>query len=148
MQIISTQILMVMIFLGTSGQPSISSSSFLEIYPSIDPIDLEIEGLVVDATATKVGGDFYDIFFSKWNPDSDLPSLSITISERPLPNRGSQVMVSIEDNVIFQRFVQPRYDALEENADLAVEIALSYLRNYESVQKQLQGDDLAGSGIY
>lgn len=148
MQVVGTHILMVMIFLGTSGQPSISSSSFLEMYPSVDPIDLEIEGIVVDATATKIGRDFYDSFFSKWNPESELPNLSITISERPLPNRGSQVIVSIEDNVIFQRFVQPRYDAMEENAELAVQIALSYLRNYELIQKQLQGDDLAGSGIF
>ena len=99
MQVVGTHILMVMIFLGTSGQPSISSSSFLEMYPSVDPIDLEIEGIVVDATATKIGRDFYDSFFSKWNPESELPNLSITISERPLPNRGSQVIVSIEDNL-------------------------------------------------
>ena len=148
MQIVSTNILMIMIFLGTSGQPSISSSSFLELYPSADPIDLEIEGLVVDATATKVGRDFYDVFFSKWDPDPGLPTLSITVTERPLPNRGSQIIVSMEDNIIFQRFVQPRYDALEENADLAVQLALNYLTNYESIQKQLQGDDLTGTGIY
>jgi curli production assembly/transport component CsgE len=148
MQIVNTQILMVMIFLGTSGQPSISGNSFLEMYPSVDPIDLEIEGLVVDATATKVGRDFYDVFFSKWEPDPSLPSLSITVTERPLPNRGSQIIVSMEDNIIFQRFVQPRYDALEENAELAVRLALNYLNNYEMIQKQLQGDDLSGSGIY
>lgn len=148
MQVISTHILMLMIFIGTNNQQSISSSSFLEMYPSVDPIDLEIEGLVVDATATKVGRDFYDIFFSKWDPEANLPSLSIKVTERPLPNRGSQVIVLIEDNVIFQRFVQPRYDALEENAELAVQLALNYLNNYEKIQKQLQGDDLSGSGIY
>ena len=148
MPVIATNILMVMIFLGTSGQPSISSGSFLEMYPSIDPVDLEIEGLVVDATATKVGRDFYDIFFSKWEPDPSLPSLSITVTERPLPNQGSQIIVSAEDNIIFQRFVQPRYDALEENAELAVQLVLNYLNNYEMIQKQLQGDDLAGTGIY
>ena len=148
MPVIATNILMVMIFLGTSGQPSISSSSFLEMYPTIDPIDLEIEGLVVDATTTKVGRDFYDIFFSKWEPDPGLPSLSITVTERPLPNQGSQIIVSTEDNIIFQRFVQPRYDALEENAELAVQLVLNYLNNYEMIQKQLQGDDLAGTGIY
>jgi curli production assembly/transport component CsgE len=139
---------MVMIFLGTSGRSSISSSSFLEMYPSVDPMDLEIEGLVVDATATKVGRDFYDIFFSKWDPDENLPSLSIYITERPLPNRGSQVIVSIEDNIIFRNFIQPRYDILEENAELAVQLALNYLNNYELIQRQIQGDDLVGSGIY
>lgn len=148
MQLISTHILMVMIFLGTSGHTTISNSSFSEMIPSPDPVDLEIEGLVVDATTTKVGRDFYDIFYSKWEPDINLPSLSIIVSERPLPNRGSQVMVIIEDNVIFQNFVQPGYDALEENAGLAIQLAESYLQNYEATQTQLQGEDLAGSGIY
>ena len=148
MQIVSTHILMIMIFLGTSGEPSISGSSFLEMYPSVDPVDLEIEGIIVDATNTKVGRDFYDMFYNNWDPGENLPQLSITISEKPLPSRGSQVIVYIEDDIIFQRFLQPRYDEIKENSDLARLVAMQYLQNYESLQKQLQGEDLSGTGIY
>jgi len=139
---------MVMIFLGTSGQPSITSTGFLEMLPSVDPIDLEIEGIIVDATQTKIGRDFYDNFFSNWEPAENLPNLSVIISERPLPTRGTQVIVTIEDNVVFQRFVQPRIDEIEENSREAVQLATQYLENYQTVQKQLQGDDLIGTGIY
>jgi curli production assembly/transport component CsgE len=139
---------MVMIFLGTSGQPSITSTNFLEMLPSVDPLDLEIEGIIVDATQTKVGRDFYDIFFSNWEPAENLPNLSVVISERPLPTRGTQVIVTIEENVVFQRFVQPRIDEIEENSLEAVQLATQYLENYQTVQKQLQGDDLIGTGIY
>lgn len=148
MHVISTHILMVMIFLGTSGQPSITSTNFLEMLPSVDPLDLEIEGIIVDATQTKVGRDFYDIFFSNWEPAENLPNLSVVISERPLPTRGTQVIVTIEENVVFQRFVQPRIDEIEENSLEAVQLATQYLENYQTVQKQLQGDDLIGTGIY
>ncbi len=148
MHVISTHILMVMIFLGTSGQTSITSTSFLEMLPSVDPLDLEIEGIIVDATQTKVGRDFYDIFFSNWEPAENLPNLSVVISERPLPTRGTQVIVTIEENVVFQRFVQPRIDEIEENSLEAVQLATQYLENYQTVQKQLQVDDLIGTGIY
>lgn len=148
MLIASTHIVMLMIFLETSGQPPVSGNSFLAMIPFADPVDLEIEGIIVDATQTKVGRDFYDLFYGNWNPDENLPKLSITISEKPYIGSASLVEVSIDENIIFQRFVQPRYDVLEENAKEAVQIALAFLENYELMQKQLQGEDLAGSGIY
>ncbi len=30
--------------------------------------DIEIEGLIVDQTQTKIGHDFYDLFYSNWQP--------------------------------------------------------------------------------
>jgi curli production assembly/transport component CsgE len=148
MNIVNTHILMVLMFLGTTSQTPLSGVSFQQLIPSTDPIDLEIEGLIVDETQTKIGRDFYELFYNSWSPADYLPKLSIVISERPLPRQGTQVAVAINDNVIFRRFLQPRYDIIEENAQIAIQIVNRYLENYEVVQKQLQGDDLIGTGIY
>ena len=148
MHILHTHILMVLLFLGTGSEGTLTDNNFQMLIPSTDPIDLEIEGLIVDATQTKIGRDFYEIFYSAWSPAENLPKLSIVITEKPLPGSGTQVSVLIGDNLIFQRFVQPRYDIIEENAKYAIQIATMYLENYEQYQKQLQGEDLMGTGIY
>ncbi len=139
---------MVLLFLGTGTEGTLTDNNFLLLIPSTDPIDLEIEGLVVDATQTKIGRDFYDIFYNNWAPDENLPKLSIVISEKPLPRLGTQIAVTIDDQELFKQFVQPRYDVIEGNAEYAIQIALQYLENYDVIQKQLLGEDLMGSGIY
>lgn len=110
--------------------------------------EFEISGIIVDETQTKLGRDFYELFFRDWNPVESLPDLSIVISEDPLPRLGTRISVSIQDNVIFQSFLQPRYEQIEEYASYAVLRAMSYLENYEQIQEQLQGDDLSGTGIF
>jgi len=139
---------MVFLFLGTGTDGTLTENNFQMLIPSNDPIDLEIEGLIVDATQTKIGKDFYDIFYSSWTPNEKLPKLSIVISERPLPSLGTQVAVTVEDHEVFRQFVQPRYDVIEAYAQYAIQTALQYLENYDVIQKQLQGDDLIGTGIY
>lgn len=148
MHIVHTHILMVLMFLGTGTEGTLTDNTFQMLIPSNDPIDLEIEGLIVDATQTKIGRDFYEIFYNNWAPDDKMPKLSIVISELPLPRLGTQVTVTIQDHEVFKRFVQPRYDVIEAYAQYAIQISLQYLENYEVIQKQLQGDDLMGSGIY
>jgi len=139
---------MVFLFLGTGTDGTLTENNFQMLIPSNDPIDLEIEGLIVDATQTKIGKDFYDIFYSSWTPNEKLPKLSIVISERPLPSLGTQVAVTVEDHEVFRQFVQPRYDVIEAYAQYAIQTALQYLENYDVIQKQLKGDDLIGTGIY
>jgi len=148
MHILHTHILMVLLFLGTGTEGTLTDNNFQMLIPSTDPIDLEIEGLIVDATQTKIGRDFYEIFYSNWAPDSKMPKLSIVISELPLPRLGTQIAVTVQDHEVFKQFVQPRYDVIEAYAQYAIQLSLRYVENYEVIQKQLQGDDLLGSGIY
>ena len=139
---------MVLIFLGTSGDKAITDYSFQTFLPSTDPIDLEIEGFILDYTQSKVGRDFYDEFYTNWNPPDNLPKLPIVVSEKPLPRQGSQIVVSVDDEIIFERFIQPKQIMIEENVALAIQIAYGYLQNYSQMQSQIEGDDLTGSGIY
>ncbi len=110
--------------------------------------DIEIEGIIVDATQTKIGKDFYDLFYQQWSQVDNLPYQSITISEKALPQLGSQVTVQIEDQLIFQQVIQPRYEVIEQMVSYAVQRAYQYVINYDEMQKQLQGEDLKGTGIY
>ena len=110
--------------------------------------DIESEGLVVDETQTKLGHDFYDLFYQKWDSPQLPNDFTIIISEKPIPSLGTQVSIKINDNEIFQNRLQSRYEQIEELADYAVQLSLNYLQNYEEIQKQLNGDEMKGSGIF
>jgi len=110
--------------------------------------DIEIAGIVIDATQTKIGKDFYELFYQQWNELENVSEQSITISERALPQLGSQVSVEVEDYLIFLQNIQPRYEIIEQMVEYALQQTVLYIQNYEEMQKQLLGDDLEGTGIY
>jgi len=53
-----------------------------------------------------------------------------------------------EDILVFESFLQPRYDALVELAGYAQAFVTNKILSYEDVLRQLQGDDMSGTGIY
>lgn len=70
------------------------------------------------------------------------------ILEKQLPRLGTQITIRVNDTDVFENFVQPRYDAIEEMAAYGVQAAMEFLANYEQLLKDLQGEDLQGSGIF
>lgn len=110
--------------------------------------DIGISGLVVDETFSKVGHDFYDLFYSDWEPPKNVKDYSITITEKPLPRLGTQITIIVNDTPVYQRFVQPRTEIIKEMAQQGLEISYSYLENYDQIQKELQGKDMQGTGIF
>ncbi|NOG99645.1 MAG: hypothetical protein HND52_16930 [Ignavibacteriae bacterium] len=109
---------------------------------------VEIEGLIVDETRTKIGRDFYDIFYNKWTVPANAKDFTITISEKPMPRLGALVSIQINDLKVFSEFVQPRWEAIEERADVGIQRVKGYLENWEMIQNELQGEDMQGSGIF
>jgi curli production assembly/transport component CsgE len=110
--------------------------------------EIEIDGLLVDDTKTKTGKDFYDLFYGGWEAPVAAKNYSITISEKPFRLTSTQVVVSINDNPVYQGILQPRQDIVEAMTEEAIATAQNYLANYEEIMKLLNGEDMAGSGIY
>lgn len=111
-------------------------------------VELEIDGLIVDETVTKMGRTFYEVFYNNWEAPPNAKDWTLTITEKPMIGMGTRVMVDINDQRVVETPLQPRYDVLESLAQQAVAIAYDYLLNYEQIQKDLSGEDLSGSGIY
>ena len=109
---------------------------------------LEIEGLVLDRTRTKLGSDFYDIFYSRWDPPAEIKGFNITITEKPIPRMGTLIQVDINSKVVYRQRLTPRYADIEKKAEQAAYISLRYLYNYDQYKSQLSNEDLKGSGIY
>jgi curli production assembly/transport component CsgE len=113
------------------------------------PIDLEIGQLIIDNTFSKAGNDFQQIFNTKWTwPAQNAEQFIITISEKPSFVNSTIIEITINELVVFENFLQPRYDVIEETVDQAIGYTLDYILNYEDLVKQLGEEDLIGSGIY
>jgi curli production assembly/transport component CsgE len=110
--------------------------------------EIEIDGLLVDDTKTKAGKDFYDFFYGKWNPPNNAKDYTITISEKPFRLTSTIITVSINENNVYQSFLQPRLDIIEAIAEDALFYTQGYLASYAEIMKQLNGEDMSGSGIF
>jgi len=110
--------------------------------------EIEIDGLLVDDTKTKTGKEFYDLFYNGWEAPSGAKNYSITISEKPFRLTSTLIVVSINDTPVYQSVLQPRQDIVEGLSVDAIMTTQSYLANYEEIMRQLNGDDMAGSGIF
>lgn len=111
-------------------------------------LEIEIDGLLVDDTKTKTGKDFYDLFYGSWEAPKVAKNFTITISEKPFRLSSTLIVVSINDTPVYQSVLQPRQDIVEGLSQDAISTTQNYLANYEEIMKQLNGDDMVGSGIF
>jgi curli production assembly/transport component CsgE len=110
--------------------------------------DIEIDGLLFDETKTKSGRDFYELFYSAWKAPADAKNYSIHILEKPYRLMTTLVEIKINETTVFQSFLQPRGDIIEQLAQQAVAQTQLYLANYEELMRQLKGEDQSGTGIF
>jgi curli production assembly/transport component CsgE len=109
---------------------------------------LEVDGLVVDQTVSKVGREFYEFFFSNWDPPIELKNFSVTIKEMPPRMNRVSVSVLINDDEVFSSFLSPRPDVIEAYAMYAIELAVQHLVEMEDVSRTLEEGDMSGTGIF
>ncbi len=99
---------------------------------------ISIDGMVLDETRSKMGTDFYNVFYRHWEPPSEAKNFMITISEQPTPSRGTMITISIDNEKIFQNRLQPKYAYTEKVAKHAVAVCYrSLLRQQSSANSML-----------
>ena len=109
---------------------------------------LEIGGLIIDDTRSKIGRDFYDVFYGKWNDPKNADSFTITIKEFPARGRISRISVEVDGNVVIERNVQPRLEIVELLAQQSVHVVQNYLSKRNELNKELESEDTQGTGIF
>lgn len=128
------------------------------------------ETLLLDSTRSKIGRDFYDAFFRHYaelpkniasltladttqkvtpNLELDLDAFVVTIDELPAFGVGTSIIsITLNDQVVWQNYVQARQDVIEAYAVNAAEVINQYVLNFQDVQRQLESEDQKGSGIF
>lgn len=128
------------------------------------------ETLLLDNTRSKIGRDFYEAFFRHYvelpkaislaaqadstvkitpNLELDINAFIVTIDELPAFGVGTSIIsVSLNDQLVWQNYVQIRQEVLELYAFNAAELINQYVLNYQEVQRSLENEDQKGSGMF
>ena len=114
---------------GSEDDPIASNNRDAIQQQSERQIMMEIDGMVLDETRSKVGRDFYDVFYTNWQQPPDTHNFSIRISEQPSPSLGTIIYVEVNDRETFRMRLQPRYDFIQQAGRYAVRQTYSYLQN-------------------
>lgn len=109
---------------------------------------LEIDGLLMDETRTKAGRDFYELFFKAWEAPKQASGYTIRISERPAKGMLTEIIIKVNDEAVYNSWLQARYDLIESTAQWALQEVFRYISHYEEIQRQMAVEDLQGTGIY
>ena len=109
---------------------------------------LEIDGLILDETRSKIGRDFYEIFYNKWTPPLGAKDFLITIKELPARGIGARVSIHVNENIVLYRFLQPRGDVVEQEANISISVVKNYLQKSENLKQDMESGDQQGSGVY
>ena len=110
--------------------------------------ELEINGLVIDETITKLGRDFYELFYARWNTPETSFQYTVYIREQVQPGQGTRISVLLNDNDIMSQVLQPREEMLRALASRAIQLTRYQISNYQQMAQQLESEDQSGSGIF
>ena len=98
----------------------------------------ESSGLVLDQTITKIGHDFYDQFYSRWEAPADVLEYTVTVGEKPSRGNNAVIVVTVNGEELLEFPLQGKSDIVEDAAQQAIGLAASYLQQAYEVSKQLE----------
>ena len=107
------------------------------------PLRLEAEGLVLDQAISKLGHDFYDLFYSLFEAPAGVADFTIVVSERPARANTSLVVLAVNDAELLELPLATRFEQLQELALYAVGTAQDYLTEAQNVSRQLEAGQKA-----
>ncbi len=112
------------------------------------PSVVEIDGLIIDQTKTKAGRDFYELFYNNWIPPRGATDFTINIAEDPGRGRSTIIRILVNDQIVFKRFLQARYDVIEELSKNAIGVTANRIKKLTDTKNQIEEGDQVGDGIF
>lgn len=108
---------------------------------------VEIDGLIIDRTLTRLGRDFYIAFSMKVNSELDDIDVNLTVKERPTALSGSIVGVYHFDRAIYRSALSPGQRQADEKAEQALEAVQQYIVKWQIEKLFKDTSDLEHSEI-
>ncbi|MGC8914134.1 MAG: CsgE family curli-type amyloid fiber assembly protein [Thermosulfidibacteraceae bacterium] len=102
--------------------------------------NLEIGGLVLDLTKTRIGHEFYESFYLCFQ-EEPLPTelkekVNIVVEEFTDPKYGTRIVVKVGETITYVDNIAPR--KIEESAKRACEHTANYIFNLEEFEKSME----------
>lgn len=100
--------------------------------------DLEISGIVLDDTKSKMGKDFYDIYYSKYNSAAINGKQIVQVEEQMSIGRNTIIKVTIDNRVIMEFITNPNEEYLTQKADDAIKNTIKYFKDLEKLRNRIE----------
>jgi hypothetical protein len=105
---------------------------------SVKPKDgLEMIGIVSNDTKTKLGNDYYDLFYKEYNKLKLSSPKIISIQEELTYGRTTKIIVKIDEEVIDEFFARPDEDFLQLMAETSSSKVFKYFKKIERQDKSI-----------
>lgn len=98
----------------------------------------ESSGLVLDQTITKLGRDFFDLFYTGFEAPPGIVDYTIILTERPIRAGQALVALTVNDVELLELPLSPQADQIAEAATQAVAVAQGLLLENQRVSRQLE----------
>ncbi|MBB4807744.1 hypothetical protein HNP38_003060 [Chryseobacterium defluvii] len=96
----------------------------------------ELRGLTIDETKSKVGKDFYDLFYIQYSQLPDKSNSAITISELPVRGTSGQINIEIDDKIVYSFITNPNEDYLKEQ----LSHSLRYIKEFNAKKNLIKNE--------
>ena len=114
--------------------------------------EVEIDGLIIDQTQTRIGQEFYQNFVTFWEAPLGIEDYNILITEMANPTWGSWIWVEVggfvSKEIVYREILKPRSEEIEKTAQKGVEVVKKYLYHLKEYGEEVAGEDMKGTGIY
>lgn len=97
----------------------------------------EMKGIVSDETKTKLGKDFYDRYFNRYNDETINSSKIVVVAEELSFGRNTNITIVIGNEVIYEFMARPDDEFMSEIVDSSIYATILYLKNLENQEKYL-----------
>jgi len=114
--------------------------------------EVEVDGLIIDQTQTRIGQEFYQSFVTFWEAPSGIEDYNIVVTEMANPTWGSWIWIEVggfvSKEIVYREMLKPRSEEIEEAAKKGTESIKEYLYRLKEYGKEVAEKDMAGTGIY
>lgn len=97
-----------------------------------------LKGIVVEETITKFGRDFFRLYSNKYNQNKINGEKIITVEEVIALGTNTKIVVKSGNDVIFQSFINPRADYLNDLANFAIKRTKRYFEKLKKNRNSIQ----------
>lgn len=102
------------------------------------PVDgIEMVGIVANDTKTKLGNDFYDMFYAQYSKLKVHTSKIVTVQEELTFGRTTKITILVDGDIIEEFISRPEEDFLKYMADSAASKLFKYFKDQEKQNKMI-----------
>ena len=100
--------------------------------------ELEILGIVSDDTKTKIGKDFYDLYYSKYNAELIRGNQIVQIEEQLSMGRTTIIKISIDNRTISEFIANPNEEFIAQKANEAIVLTKRYFKDISKLRNRVE----------